>query len=190
MAPSKPNWPRRAVLTCGAAAILMPRGAMADDTLIDDFSGTTGPWRFFTDQVMGGVSTGEGRVTTQDGRRFLRLTGTVSTKNRGGFIQARRDLDTPLPAGATGVRITVRGDGEPYFLHLRTRGTVLPWQYYQAEFQTGPAWREITLPFSAFTASGRLLPATPKPERVESVALVAYGRDHQADVSLARIEAV
>lgn len=190
MAPGKPNWRRRAVLTCGAAAILMPRGAMADDTLIDDFSGTTGPWRFFTDQVMGGVSTGEGRVTTQDGRRFLQLTGTVSTKNRGGFIQARRDLETPLPAGATGVRITVRGDGQPYFLHLRTRGTVLPWQYYQAEFQTGPAWREITLPFSAFTASGRLLPATPKPERVESVALVAYGRDHQADVSLARIEAV
>lgn len=190
MAPSKPNWRRRAVLTCGAAAILIPRGAMADDTLIDDFSGTTGPWRFFTDQVMGGVSTGEGRVTTQDGRRFLRLTGTVSTENRGGFIQARRDLDTPLPAGATGVRITVRGDGQPYFLHLRTRGTVLPWQYYQAEFQTGPTWREITLPFSAFKASGRLLPATPKPERVESVALVAYGRDHQADVSLARIEAV
>jgi len=190
MAPSKPHWHRRAVLTSLAAALFVPRGAMADTTLIDDFSDKTGPWRFFTDQVMGGVSTGEGRVTTENGRRFLHLTGSVSTENRGGFIQARRDLDTPLPSAATGVRITVRGDGQSYFLHLRTRGTVLPWQYYQAEFQAGPAWRDITLPFSAFKASGRLLPATPKPDRVESVALVAYGRDHQADVSLARIEAV
>ncbi|WP_135506264.1 CIA30 family protein [Roseovarius aestuariivivens] len=163
---------------------------MADTILIDDFSDTTGPWRFFTDQVMGGVSTGEGRVATEGGVRFLRLTGTVSTKNRGGFIQARRDLDAPLPEDASALRIRVRGDGETYFIHLRTRATALPWQYYQVAFRAARNWQEITLPFTAFKPSGRLLPGTPRPERVTSVALVAYGRDHEPDVSLARVEAV
>ncbi len=163
---------------------------MAETSLIDDFSDRTGPWRFFTDQVMGGVSTGKARVTTQDGAWFLRLTGSVSTENRGGFIQARRDLPGGLPQNATALRIKVRGDGQRYFIHLRTRGTMLPWQYYQAGFQTGADWREITLPFSAFKPSGSLLRATPRPDRVTSVALMAYGRDHQADVSLARVEAV
>lgn len=163
---------------------------MADTRLIDDFFETTGPWRVFTDQVMGGVSTADGRVTTEGRVRFLQLTGTVSTENRGGFIQARRDLADGLPADAAALRITVRGDGQPYFMHLRTRGTMLPWQYYQAKFETRRDWQEITLPFTAFAPSGRLLRAAPRPENVTSIALVAYGRDHEADVSLARVEAV
>lgn len=54
-------------------------------------------WAFFSDQVVGGVS--EGRVTFEqaDGQPILRLTGMVSTENRGGFIQVRTRLDAPLP---------------------------------------------------------------------------------------------
>ena len=173
-----------------AAACTWPGGASAETTLVDDFGDTTGPWRFFSDQVMGGVSTGEGRIVTRGGRRVLTLTGSVSTENRGGFIQVRRDLPGGLPSDATGLRILARGDGQRYFLHLRTRSTLLPWQYYQAGFSSGPDWREITLPFGDFERSGRLLPATPRPDSVTSVALVAFGRDHEADVTLARIEAV
>lgn len=189
LAASRP-WGRRAVLCGAAAALLLPDRARAEPMLIDDFADTTATWRVITDQVMGGVSSGAGRVSTDGSRRFLRLTGTVSTENRGGFIQARRTLDTGLPADATALRITVRGDGQTYFLHLRTRGTVLPWQYYQARFATAHDWQQITLPFTAFAPSGRVLRAVPRPARVTSVALVAYGRDHEADVSLARLEAV
>ncbi|MDX1937185.1 MAG: hypothetical protein SFU21_08705, partial [Flavihumibacter sp.] len=46
--------------------------------------------------------------------------------------QARRDLTEPPPDTAEGVRIVVRGNGQRYFIHLRSSGTVLPWQYYQA----------------------------------------------------------
>ena len=42
-------------------------------------------WRFFTDGVMGGVSTGQAVIA--DGA--LTITGDVSTDNNGGFIQAR-----------------------------------------------------------------------------------------------------
>ena len=46
-------------------------------------------WKYVSDQVMGGVS--EGNVSLeQDGDMvFARLTGDVSTRNNGGFIQLR-----------------------------------------------------------------------------------------------------
>ncbi len=154
--------------------------------LIDDFSDGGAPdWRVFTDRVMGGVSTGSARVEAG----ALHLTGTVSTANGGGFVQARLDLPGPLPADTTALRIRVRGDGQRYFLHIRTTDARRPWNYYQAGFDTVPDWREIDLALADFHASGRGLPARPAPERITSVALVAYGRDHDADVRLARIEA-
>ncbi|MDZ7710414.1 MAG: CIA30 family protein [Roseovarius sp.] len=140
-------------------------------------------YAFFTDQVMGGVSTGAVRIAGAKGARHLRLTGTVSTANRGGFIQARVRLPAPLPEGARGVVVRVKGNGGRYFVHLRTRGTVLPWQYYQAGFETTGAWREVRLPFTDFAASGALMRGTPHPETVTSLAAVAYGRDHEADLS-------
>lgn len=162
--------------------------AIAEGRMLEDFSEPSAAnWRFFTDQVMGGVSEGQARVEEVAGETALHLTGSVSTENRGGFIQARLDLAGPLSADAAGVVLRVRGDGQRYFVHLRTSGTVLPWQHYQAPFETGPDWQEVRLPWSAFEASGRMLRDTPKPEAVRSVAIVAYGRDHEADVSVAEI---
>lgn len=136
-------------------------------------------WRFFTDGVMGGVSSGQ---AVFDGGT-LSLTGSVSTANNGGFIQVRREPLT-LPDGTEALRIRVRGDGQTYYLHLRTSATLLPWQYYQAAFIAPRDWTEITLPLTEFKRSGAMLPRTPSARAVRSVALVAYGRDHQADVSL------
>jgi hypothetical protein len=143
-------------------------------------------WEYLADTVMGGVSQGGARM--EDG--VLRLTGTVSTANRGGFIQARTPLPDGLPEGATGLRLRVRGNGERYFVHLRTTRTLLPWQFYQAGFDTGPDWAEVTIPLSEFRASGGMLPQRIAPGSVRSFGLVAYGRDHRADVSLAAFGAV
>ncbi|HSG56127.1 MAG TPA: CIA30 family protein, partial [Paracoccaceae bacterium] len=103
-------------------------------------------WTYVSDQVMGGVSEGRARIGTVDGQPVLHLTGQVSTANRGGFIQARVTLDSPPPEKASGVVLRVRGNGEGYFVHLRTAGTVLPWQYYQAPFPTTPDWAEVRIP--------------------------------------------
>jgi hypothetical protein len=97
-------------------------------------------WRFFTDQVMGGLSTGAASFALEDGQSFARIAGRVSTANRGGFIQMRLDLDNPPPEGTTGVRIDVRGNTQRYFVHLRTGGTLLPWQYDQAGFKVSESW--------------------------------------------------
>jgi Complex I intermediate-associated protein 30 (CIA30) len=167
--------------------------AMADDnvtaqTIIEDF--TMQPetrWRFFTDQVMGGVSTGGVAFTQEAGTSFARMTGRVTTANRGGFIQMRLDLATSPPAGTTGVRLIVRGNDQRYFVHLRTGGTLLPWQYYQAGFDVIESWSEVRLPLDAFSASGGLLRSVPAPSSLTSLGIVAYGRDHDAQIDVREV---
>jgi hypothetical protein len=85
------------------------------------------------------------------------------------------------------VRIVVRGNGQRYFVHLRTRGARLPWQYYQAGCEAGADWAEVRLPFAAFRASGGLMAAEPGAEALTSVAVVAYGRDHAAEIDVAEV---
>ena len=181
------------LIRCGIAMALMgwaPLTAIAEnipsrDALIEDF--TMQPetrWQFFTDQVMGGVSTGGITFAKEDGQPFARMTGRVSIANRGGFIQMRLDLASPPPEGTTGVRLLVRGNGQRYFVHLRTGGTILPWQYYQAGFDVTESWSEVRLPLDAFKASGGLLRNVPAPASLTSIAVVAFGRDHEARVDV------
>ena len=144
-------------------------------------------WRFFTDGVMGGVSTGQVAFVQEDGQSHARMTGRVSTANRGGFIQMRLDLASQPPAGTAGVRLVARGKDQRYFVHLRTTGTVLPWQHYQAGFDVTRAWSEVRLPFEAFHASGALLRTVPRPGSLNSLAVVAYGRDHDAEIELREV---
>lgn len=143
-----------------------------------------GNWTYVSDQVMGGQSEGGARIEYFDAQPVLRLTGDVSTANRGGFIQSRITLDTPPPEGAQGVTLRVRGNGEGYFVHLRTAGTVLPWQYYQAPFPTSEDWTDLRIPFESFVPSGALLRDAIRPQSIQSLGIVAYGRDHRADLSV------
>lgn len=141
-------------------------------------------WRFFSDQVMGGVSTGQAQFLTDAGTSYVQMTGDVSTANNGGFIQIRTELADAAPDDAQGVRLVVRGNNQRYFIHLRTRGTMLPWQYYQSGFEAGADWVEVKLPFASFEPSGGGLRATPTPDSLKSVGIVAYGRDHAAEIAV------
>ena len=160
----------------------------ADNLLIDDFeSQPDDRWRFFADTVMGGVSAGQVSFLSENGTQFARMTGRVSVANNGGFIQVRTDLPAAPPEEITGVRLIVRGNQQQYFVHLRTRGTVLPWQYYQAGFPVTQDWTEVRLPLEAFQASGRMLRSVPKAQSLKSVAVVAFGRDHDASIDVREI---
>lgn len=176
----------RSLLT--ALLILLAPVSLAEAPMTDDF--TAHPetrWRFFTDGVMGGVSEGQVTFATEAGAPFARMTGQVSTANRGGFIQMRRDLPEAAPEDATGVRVIARGNDQRYFIHLRTRGSRLPWQYYQAGFEVTGDWTETRLPFSAFSPSGGFLRATPRPDSLTSLAIAAFGRDHAARIEIREI---
>ena len=180
----------RTVLGLFAAALWLAASignAIGGDQLIDDFrSNPDQRWRFIADTVMGGVSTGKVAFRTEGGVSFAEMTGEVSTKNNGGFIQMRRQVAAP-PDGTTGVRLVVRGNGQRYFVHLRTSGTLLPWQYYQAPFEAGSSWREIRIPLTGFKRSGALLRKVPSATSIKSVAVVAYGRDYTAKVQVREI---
>ena len=110
------------------------------------------------------------------------MTGNVSTENNGGFIQFRRKMTAA--SGSNGVEIRVRGNGEKYFVHLRTSGTVLPWQHYQASFDTTDKWKTIRIPFRNFVGSSDWLSEDVSPSSIRSLGIVAYGRDHLADISV------
>ncbi|WP_342070440.1 CIA30 family protein [Yoonia algicola] len=158
--------------------------AVADPMLIDDFSdGTETRWRYVSDRVMGGVSDGGASIGSEDGASFAQLRGTVSTANNGGFIQLRQELQTRLPADATGIALRVRGNGATYYVHIRPGAARRPWQFYQAAFETTPDWQEITLPWSAFKPQGGL-DAAFAPADLRSIGIVAYGADYDASLDV------
>jgi len=133
----------RFVLNLSAFAFLMllaPVAALAEDIMVENFEfQPEARWSFFTDRVMGGVSTGQATFVSENGDLYAHMTGKVSTENNGGFIQIRMELPNAAPEGSSGVRLLVRGNDQRYFVHLRTRGTMLPWQYYQAGFEVAQA---------------------------------------------------
>ncbi len=177
-----------AITLGGSVQPAIADGSVIGQTVIEDF--TMQPenrWRFFTDQVMGGVSTGGVAFAQENGTPFARMTGRVSTANRGGFIQMRLDLASPPPQGTTGVQLVVRGNTQRYFVHLRTGGTLLPWQHYQAGFDVTENWSAVRLPLDRFTASGAFLRNLPRPASMTSVAVVAYGRDHDAQIDVRQV---
>jgi len=169
--------------------------ARSDLMLIDDFTdqglvsklGTR--WRGVSDQVMGGISEAAVLHEVINDRPSLRLTGDVRLENDGGFIQAALDLtpsgETLDGSDFTGVRITVRGNGEKYSVHLRTMDNVRPWQSYRAHFTAGPEWETIDLPFENFVPY-RLEAALDR-RRLRRIGLVAIGRAFHADLAVSKL---
>jgi hypothetical protein len=145
-------------------------------------------WRLITDAVMGGVSDGRMEADTVAGRPCVRLRGTVSLENRGGFIQAVLDsaVDGVLDASDySGVLLDVYGNDEEYNLHLRTTDVWLPWQAYRASFNATPEWRTVRIPFNSF--SGYRIGAALDTSALQRIGIAAIGRAFQADLCVARL---
>ncbi len=164
--------------------LLVAAPVVAEPMLIDDFSqGAETRWRYISDRVMGGVSDGGASLGSENGVTYAQLRGTVSTANNGGFIQIRQDLQTRLPADATGIKLRVRGNGATYYVHLRPDAARRPWQFYQAAFDTTANWQEITVPWSAFDPQGGLDERF-APQDVMSIGIVAYGANYDASLDV------
>ena len=101
-------------------------------------------------KITGHISPTQSWVECHEGAEFsngaLRLTGQVSTKNNGGFIQVRTRIDPTETFKKVGIKIKVKGNGEVYYLHIRNASARLPWHYYTANFQTSEKWKEILIP--------------------------------------------
>ena len=179
-----------ALISCFTSVTLM-----AEDILIIDDRRTGGlestlgsSWRIVTDDVMGGVSSGEISINTIDHKACLQLQGNVRLENRGGFIQAALNIEDTIAADAsayTGILLEVYGNDEEYNLHLRTDDVWLPWQSYRASFSAPPRWHTLRLPFAQF--AGYRIGKKIDLEHLERIGLVAIGRAFTADLCVARL---
>ncbi len=159
--------------------------------LIDDFTNAEHAsngqrWRYFSDRVMGGVSTGGAQYVTVEHLQALRLTGEVSLENNGGFIQVALDL---APDGGifdasafAGISIRLRGDGGDFALNLRTADLTYPWQSYRHPIASTGEWQSIDCSFDAFSAhrTDRPLDAA----RLRRVGLIAIGEARSVDAAI------
>ena len=145
-------------------------------------------WNFITDQVMGGVSTGKFIVEQVEGVVCYRMTGDVSTKNNGGFIQMRTKLSPEIKSkDYEGLYVKVYGNEKNYNLHLRTGLTLAPWQYYSYTFASTKNWIEIRAPFEQFKKSNFYQPKSILGQTIKSVGLVAGFDNFKSDICLAEI---
>jgi hypothetical protein len=168
---------------------------MPDYLELSEFRGgdaaTRGTWQGFSDRVMGGVSDLTARVVEENGDRFLRMSGHVSTRNNGGFIQVRLLLGSDMKpfdgSPYRGIRLVARGSGQGYYLHIRTAGMMLPWKYYAAAVTVSEAWSTINIPWSAFEPGdfGRM--GRFDPRRLKSLAVVAAKGDFDALIDVREV---
>jgi len=161
----------------------------ADAYIIDDLSNPNERnWVYFTDTVMGGVSKGNLEFHQDKNESYYRLTGFVSKENNGGFIQFATGISGVPKRKYEGIRIKVRGNNEKYELHIRTRLTPAPWQYYSYQFFATDDWQTIDLPLDSFIKSNFYQPKSFNATNIRSIGIVAIGKEYDAQIDLARIE--
>ena len=166
--------------------LLMCSQSNAEIIFTDKFH-PTNEWTFITDKVMGGISTGRFNYEKIDNNDVIKITGNVLTKNNGGFIQIRRNLDGINLSNAKNVKVLAKGNNEKYFIHLRTSFTILPWQYYQYSFTVKENFKNFVLPINTFKKSGLLLPNKINPQNIKSIGIVAFGKDYKAELAIKEI---
>ena len=132
--------------------------SIGEEVLFENFNNNPQEkWEFISDQVMGGVSEGKVEYFKEDDISYARMTGIVSLENNGGFIQIRKKMDFSLSKEIKSIKIQVRGNNQEYFIHIRTSGTILPWQYYQAPFIATDKWETQDVKLIEFKRSGIML---------------------------------
>ena len=144
-------------------------------------------WKFFSDQVMGGVSEGKTALKKDKNKFFLRLEGTVSTENNGGFIQVRKEYEIKNDT-FKGIRFKARGLESEYYVHVRTKKLFLPWQYYAGKFFVSKEWTNVEIKFDDFTKSNFYQPQNFKSSEIRSIAFVAFGKDFDAKLDIIEAE--
>ena len=153
--------------------------------IIDNLNDVRANWSAVSDQVMGGISEVNFYEIEEDGKKFYRLEGDVSTENNGGFIQSR--VGVYLNSNDfEGIRLKIRGNNNEYFVHLRAP-RMMPWNYYYSEFYATNEWQIIELPLSSFKYSRNQNQGIDF-RTIRSIGLVAYGKDFTAQLDIGNIE--
>ncbi len=142
-----------------AAVLLTLSSQVTTEQSLRPFFDFTGPeaaqkWQAVNDGVMGGVSEGRFRITSE---KTLEFFGTLSLENNGGFASIRtRPMDLDIKAGDT-IVVRVNGDGREYVLNLYTKSRQTAFSYRAPLSTTKDEWTEVAVPLEDFipTSFGR-----------------------------------
>ncbi len=111
-------------------------------------------WFAVNDSVMGGRSSG---TLNRAGEGVAVFEGHLSLENDGGFTTVRTDIVDGALAGASRLRVRVRGDGKWYQIRLHP-GHDYDGVAFAADFETpGGEWTMVTLQLDAFEPTFRTM---------------------------------
>jgi hypothetical protein len=115
-------------------------------------------WQVINDGVMGGLSKGKTKVLEQ----AFNFYGRVSTENNGGFTSVYLPLAT-LQKAFEYVKITVKGDGRPYQLRIRSRAMAYNTVYKYSFATEKDRMQSLSFKLADFQASfrGRIITDAP-----------------------------
>jgi hypothetical protein len=147
------------------------------------------PWKYISDNVMGGISQGSITSGNVQGRPATRLNGQISLDNNGGFIQMALNLtDNSVPFDASiwiGIEIDVLGNGETYDLRLRTDELTRPWQSFRSEFTAPKQWKTIRVLFTDMKPHRTDIKFNPS--HLSRIGILAIGRIFNADIAVSEV---
>ena len=155
--------------------------------IIDNLNDVRAKWSAISDQVMGGISEVNFYEIEEDGKKFYRLEGDVSTENNGGFIQIRTNFDVN-EENFNGIRIKARGLPSEYFIHIRTSFLLLPWQYYSGKFVVSEVWEDHEILFEDFEKSNFYQPSLFSSSDIKSIGFVAFGKNFEPQLDILKAE--
>lgn len=115
-----------------------------------DLKSDISQWKTTNDDVMGGISSSSITLNTYGHGVF---SGTVSTKNIGGFAMIRLALSANLKSSNNTIKLRVKGDNKKYQLRLKSSNLQRYW--YIQSFETTDDWQEIELSLDEFYPSFR-----------------------------------
>lgn len=142
-----------------------PPPAGSESGLISDFDdGTTATkfgngWQISTDSYMGGKSTAQMNVVdggAEGSKKALQITGEIADGQivwaGAMFFPGSSPMQPVNLSGKKAIIFWTKGDGRTYqvMLFAKSKGYVPATR----TFTTGPEWKRVTLPFSAFNTDG------------------------------------
>ena len=137
---------------------------------------------------MGGVSQGRVVFKEDQGEQYAHMTGQVSTENNGGFIQLRKAIPKKTIDTATGAYLKVRGNGQQYLsAPAHQSAPCCPGSTIKQASLQQTSGRSLKCPSQTSPAQGSWLSDAVKPKSIRSIGIVAFGREHSADIQIAEI---
>jgi monofunctional biosynthetic peptidoglycan transglycosylase len=129
-------------------------------------------WISVNDNVMGGISKGQFRITDD---KTLEFSGNLSLENRGGFASIRtRPVDLNLD-GYDKIGLRLKGDGRTYYFNLMTSSRSAASSYRVPLKTQKDTWQDIHIKLDDFvyTSFGRVI-ATAAPLKAKDIRSMGF----------------